>query len=421
MQIIDESSKIQELQEKSDQKVQANFNQEQHKFLDEIIPIIDKLQKKRFVASVFVEAGNIIVTYDNGFKGKIKLPNFDNSAFKDECLKYVNIKLLEQKSEILSLLREKTNKIAKQEGPQGQKGDTGKTGEKGERGNSIKDANIEQDGHLIIKTDDKEIDAGEVSLKRFYGGIGGITYSNELGMPKSVGGLKKGTRFSNVDFRVLMTKLLYGYEFPFFNIFTIEQLEQKVEIGYTLPAIKTKVLFEIQNTELLKKKTIRIKQDDNVLLDKLPNSSPVYITTHEVRYDTIGSSVFEISAYDTTGVSFNSYFTVSFLYRIYYGEYTEDITDTGFDNPLKVLRASELVSDIEGEYLFLPTAYKWFCYPAILGEHYVFYELESDVGIVMDDVRKITIKNEYGLQVEYNCYRSLNEINQEFIMGVKHG
>lgn len=403
-----------ELKEKSDQK-------EQQKFLDEIMPIIDKLQKKRFVASVFVEDSNIIVTYDNGFKGRIKLPKFDNSAFRDECLKYVNIKLLEQKAEVLACLRDRINKIEKQQGPQGQKGDTGKTGEKGERGNSIKDATIEQDGHLIIKTDDKEIDAGEVSFKRFYGGIGGITYSNELGMPKSVGGLKKGTRFSNVDFRVLMTKLLYGYEFPFFNIFNIEQLEQKVEIGYTLPAINTKAVFEIQNTELLKENSIRIKQDDDVLLDNLPNSSPVDITTHEVKYDTLGSSVFEISAYDTTGVSFNSYFTVSFLYKIYYGEYTEDITDTGFDNPLKVLRAKELVADIEGEYLFLPIAYKWFCYPAILGEHYVFYELESDVGIVMDEVKKVIVKNEYGLTIEYNCYRSLNEIAEEFIMGVKRG
>lgn len=385
------------------------------------MPIIDKLQKKRFVDSVFVEDSNIIVTYDNGFKGKIKLPEIDNSAFKDECLKYVNIKLLEQKSEIIALLRSRIKEISKQEGPQGQKGDTGKTGEKGERGNSIKDATIEQDGHLIIKTDDKEIDAGEVSLKRFYGGIGGITYSNELGMPKSIGGLKKGTRFSNVDFRVLMTKLLYGYEFPFFNIFNIEQLEQKVEIGYTLPAINTKAVFEIQNTELLKENSIRIKQDDDVLLDNLPNSSPVDITTHEVKYDTLGSSVFEISAYDTTGVSFNSYFTVSFLYKIYYGEYTEDITDTGFDNPLKVLRAKELVADIEGEYLFLPIAYKWFCYPTILGEHYVFYELESDVGIVMNEVKKVMVKNEYGLTIEYNCYRSLNEIAEEFIMGVKRG
>jgi hypothetical protein len=408
MQIIEESSKIQEKQENLE-------------FLKKILPVLDELKNKRFVESVFVEDGSIVVAYANGFKGKIKLPSFDNNSFKDECLKHVNIKMLEQKSEILSLLKERINKVSKQEGAQGEKGDTGERGEKGERGNNIKDARIEQDGHLIIKTDDREIDAGEVSLKRFYGGIGTITYSNELSMTKKVGGLKKGTRFENVDFRVLITKLLYGYEFPFFNIFAIEQLEQIVEIGYTLPAINTKAVFEIQNTELLKEKTIRLKQDDDVLVDKMPNLPPIDITTNQKQYNTLGSSVFEISAYDTTGVSFNSYFTVSFLYKIYYGEYTEDITDTGFDNPLLVLRAKELLSDIEGEYLFLPIAYKWFCFPAMLGEHYVFYELISDVGIVMDEVRKITIKNEHSLDIEYNCYRSLNEISEEFIMGVKRG
>jgi hypothetical protein len=267
-------------QEQQEKKESSNTPQD-------FLLVLDELKKKRFVSSVFLEDGNVIITYDNGFKGKIKLPNFDSNVFKDVCLKYVNIKLLEQKSEILSLLKERIEGISKQEGPQGQKGDIGEPGERGERGNGINDAVIEQDGHLIIKTDDKEIDAGEVSFKRFYGGIGGITYSNELGMPKKVGGLKKGTRFENVDFRILMTKLLYGYEFPFFNIFRVEGLVEKVEVGYSLPVIETQIIFEIQNTELLKDNSIRIKQDENVLFEELDNLSPVDITTNQVRCKTL--------------------------------------------------------------------------------------------------------------------------------------
>jgi hypothetical protein len=36
-----------------------------------------------------------------------------------------------------------------------------------------------------------------------------------------------------------------------------------------------------------------------------------------------------------------------------------------------------------------------------------------------DDVKKITITNDYGLEITYNCYRTLNEISTQFIMGVK--
>ena len=39
----------------------------------------------------------------------------------------------------------------------------------------------------------------------------------------------------------------------------------------------------------------------------------------------------------------------------------------------------------------------------------------------MDQVRKITIENEYGLSIEYNCYRTLNELKEEFIMVIKNG
>ena len=86
-----------------------------------------------------------------------------------------------------------------------------------------------------------------------------------------------------------------------------------------------------------------------------------------------------------------------------------------------VLRASELINGIEGEYFYQNIAYKWFCYPEILGDNYVFYEISSDIALVLDEVRKIEITNEYGLKLTYNCYRTLNEIHEEFVMGIKNG
>jgi len=303
-------------------------------------------------------------------------------------------------------------------------------GEKGDRGNGIKDAEVDSSGHLIIKTDDKTIDAGVVAIKRFFGAGGGgsnFSYTNELPMPFDVGGLKKGTKFKDVDLKIIWTKLLYGYDLPYFAdftmaIFDLGNLDKiDVEIGYKILAGDYLATFSIVNPELLKENSIVISQDKVVLLENLPNLSPVTLTLPDIHKEGLATVSFEIFGYDTTGTSFNKYFNINYKYKIYYGEYTEDITDTGFANPLIVLRASELINGIEGEYFYQNIAYKWFCYPEILGDNYVFYEISSDISLVLDEVRKIEITNEYGLKLTYNCYRTLNEIHEEFVMGIKNG
>lgn len=302
-------------------------------------------------------------------------------------------------------------------------------GKKGDRGNGIIDAKINDEDHLIIETDDKTIDAGEVSIKRFSrgggGGGGSFLYTNELPMPVDVGLLPKGTKFKDTDLKVLFTKLLYGYNFPKFVDFFIAGLLDNVEIGYSIIAGDYQANFTITDPELLRPDSITILKEGQVLLENLPNVSPVNITLVGETKNTIDVITFEIFAYDTTGVSFNKYFTLNYKYKIYYGEYDDDITDTGLPNPLIVLRAKELVVDIYGEYFFqnipLGSNYKWFCYPSILGENYIFYDTVSDIALILNDVLKINIVNEYGLVIEYNCYRTLNEIHEDIIMKVKSG
>jgi hypothetical protein len=311
----------------------------------------------------------------------------------------------------------------------GVRGLPGKPGEKGDRGNGIIGAEINKQDHLIIKTDDKVIDAGELKIKRFYGGVApDISYTNTLPTPFKVGNMPKGTQFKNTDLRTLFTRLLYGYEFPVFSEFKVNGLEEDVEVGYKILAGTYPTIFGISNPELLEKDTITIKKDGVLLLERLPNVSPVDVTLLvDESWETQAVISFEIMAYDTTGVSFNKYFSINFKHRIYYGEYHDDITDGVTDpsfNPLNVLRATALISNIYDEYLFpdVPlgaAGYKWFCYPEALGDHHTFFALESDISLIMDDVRKIDITNEYGLTITYNCYRTINEISEQFIMGVK--
>jgi hypothetical protein len=246
-------------------------------------------------------------------------------------------------------------------------------------------------------------------------------------MQFDVGGIKAGTRFKNADLRVLFTKLFYGLDFPEFNMFSIQdsgsvEIGGIFEIGHKILAGEYLFDFNIINPELLEEKSIFIEQDGQLLADELDNISPATISLNEITKKEPGAVIFKILAYDTTGVTFQKDYICEYKYRIYYGEYTDDIKDWVSDsstNPLSILRATELVSDIKGEYYFLNISYKWFCYPKNLGENYVFCEITSDIAIAFDKVKEIRITNENGLEIEYNCYRTSNEINEEFTMVIK--
>lgn len=310
-------------------------------------------------------------------------------------------------------------------GPKGKKGDIGPKGEdglsivgpKGEDGKDgtiIENIYIDQRGHLIIITTDKRYDLGRI-IRKQGGGMSPFAYTNEAPTPFKVGGLKIGTRFQNVDQKVLWTRLLYGCDLPSFTSFVIEGLQTEVEIGYPILAGDYLANFNIDNALLLKKNTIAIYNQGTLLLKELPNSSPVSITIASQTKLTTGSINFEITAFDTTGTSFNQYFSVNYFFRIYYGEFADDINEVMIPS----LRVSELKTDIKGSYLLLGGGYKWFCYPEILGENYVFYDVASDIVVIMDDVKKLEVFNEYGIPIIYNCYRTLNEIHDDFIMMVK--
>lgn len=381
---------------------------------------------------------------------------YEVQIYKQELEKLINKKLKKAELAIQKSIPKVIHGIDGKDGQsikgdKGDKGEDGKSikGDKGERGNGIKDVEINTKDELIVTTDDKVINAGKISVKKFFGGGGDISYTNSLPMPFDVGGLPKDTRFKNVQLKNLLTKLLYGVDLPYFKSFFLKDVTpnpkdiENLEIGATFTTQELTASFEIVNALLLEEKTIVINQDDQVLVEGLDNVSPVKINTIQTQSDVIKTMNFAIYAYDTTGTTFQKSIPISFWYRVYWGAYSDDIKDiigVGGTNPLKKVFApnltlgnqggTQLCSAINGEeYLFkdltkelaLIGAYRWFCYPAILGENYIFYELETDIALVFSDRQELEITNDHGLKILYFCWCTENEIFNEFIMKVKNG
>lgn len=363
----------------------------------------------------------------------------DEELIKEQVLTEINLlisqKLITTESNLKELIFDLVSQI---KAPKGEKGDPGESikgdpGEsiKGDKGNGIKSAEIDPTGELIIHTDEKKIRAGKVSITNIFGGGGGtIKYTNTAPTPFALGGIEKGTRFKDVDLRTLFTKLMYGWEFPEFTAFSIKlsgvALENQLEVGATITGGTYTADWTIANTELLAENSIVIEQDSVVLLENLSNNSPIDLTLDDITKTEPAATRFTISAYDTTGVSFAKHLSVSFMYRIYYGEGDEDIIDAS-DNPLDILRKNPLtpsIFDIEYDFVYAPPtpgvwAYRWFAYPKIWEGDYIFYNTDTDIVMPFTETQEVTIKNEFGLEIPYLVYRSTNELYGEFKMRVK--
>lgn len=433
---IDEKAISDKLLQQLTKKITDDFFSYSKSLNEEILNIVGK-QKDEITLTFNKKLTKIITEISD-------LSDIKNKAIEETLLNKLNeiisLEFKRCKNELLTLFNQnlaniykelkRIERIKPERGERGRQGDKGEKGDRGESGNNILNVKVDSKNHLIVTTDNKIIDAGQIKVKRLGGGGGqdltsNFLYTNELEMPYDVGLLPKGTKFKDANLKVLFTKLLYGYNFPKFSDFFIDNLTNDVEIGYKFLGGDYSFNFNITDPELFKDNSIIILKDNLILKDSLPNLSPINISLEEETRAYIWTTVFEISAYDTTGVSFNKYYNLNYKYKIYYGEYTDNILDSGLPNPLKVLRATELLNDIYGEYFFQNIEfghnYKWFCYPEILGENYVTYDVERDVSIVFADVIKVDIINDYGLPITYNCYRTEHEINSEITFKIKAG
>lgn len=304
-------------------------------------------------------------------------------------------------------------------GEKGDKGDKGEKGEKGDEGVGIIDIRLNQRKHLIITTDDKEYDLGRI----VFGGGGGVnnpefTYTNTAPMPFDVGGYRAGSVFDKVPLKELWTKLLYGYDYPYFSDFIIADLFIEYEVGQPIDAGEYLALWTIPNPALLAPDTITIEyiNEDLILLNNIANTGEDIVVLPEIRFDVPTIITFRISAFDTTGVNFNRTYSVPVKGRVFIGESIESVMS---QQVLTSLRIRELKDDINGEYILNDGGYKWFCYPAFMGIREEFFDLDMQEAIAMEQQQTIAITNEYGVTQDYLCYRSFYELNGDIRIEVK--
>lgn len=354
-----------------------------------------------------------------------KITNVENTLATN--IENININLDAIKTDFVSELNNKfelvqTN-ISELKTVKAKNGKDGKDGKNGKDGNGILNAKLNDNGHLIIETNDKIFDLGLLQKKRRSGGMifantGGseFTYTNTMPMPDDVGGLLAGTTFNQMSLNELWTRLLYPYQFPIFTTFTID-LNTNYEIGNTILLGEYETIWTIDNSQMLEDNSISITyiNSNTVLANNLPNAVPYSLDIPNITFSIPTELIFRISALNTTGNTFIRDFTINFMERIYIGETNLD-TLTEID--VKDLRLSELKANINGEYEMLAGGYKWFCYPVSMGTRTNFYDVNTSFPIAMNVPQTISITNDFGVTLNYYCYRTFNMLGGAITIGI---
>jgi hypothetical protein len=241
------------------------------------------------------------------------------------------------------------------------------------------------------------------------GGGGSELYTNPNPTPNDFGGIPAGTTFLNVPQNMMWSMSLYGSKLPVFNSFVITGLKSVYEVGEKIVAGNYNAIWTMSDPEMLQEKSIEIDytNDSLVLASGLDNTGSQVISLPEITFSYIESAIFKIKAISTSLQNVNKLLIINYMYKIYYGESPLDVLTT---QALKTLRASKLDENVDGMYLTEPGNYKYICYPKILGLRDDFIDESTDLEIVMAEPQLLKITNDFGLEIDYYCYRTFNKL-----------
>lgn len=272
----------------------------------------------------------------------------------------------------------------------------------------VQDAYVKNNA-LFVKKNGETKQRGSFIGSSSGGGGGSELYTNPNPTPNDFGGIPAGTTFLKVPHNMMWSMSLYGTKLPVFNSFVITGLKSVYEVGEKIVAGNYNAIWTMSDPEMLQDKSIEIDYTNEslVLASGLDNAGSQVIALPEITFNYADSAIFKIKAISTSLQNVNKLLIINYMYKIYYGESPLDVLTT---QALKGLRASKLDENVDGRYETEASNYKYICYPSILGTRDDFIDESTDLEIVMAEPQLLKIINDFGLEIDYYCYRTFNKL-----------
>lgn len=245
-----------------------------------------------------------------------------------------------------------------------------------------------------------------------FGGGTPVTYTNETAMPVDVGGWPAGSTFDTLTVQQMFDGLLYPYQYPTFDSFSISGQSTTIEVGDTIGTNKT-FLWSTTNSDNVGVDSISLKHDKGddgvvIIASGLANdgteatsypSSPI-----QKLFET--SANFIVSGLNTNDEEFLRHFYVYWKWRLYYGE---SVTAGPLvEAEIEALRASGLTSSFATTYAFSAGGYKYISYPTAFGTAATFIDTGTGMNVPFEASYTVSVTNSFGAITTYRVHRSSN-------------
>lgn len=243
------------------------------------------------------------------------------------------------------------------------------------------------------------------------GGGGGEaeTYSNAAPTVSALGGIAAGSTFAGKTMQQMWDALLYPYQVPAFSSFSISGQSTTLEVGAGVTAGSKTFAWATSNSGNITVNSLAISDVTGAaaLASGLANDGSEAISISEVVKTSATSHVWRITGTNTQAGSFTRDFTVSWRWRLYYGESTATTLD---EAAIEALRVNALAAGANAAYAFNAGGYKWLCYPTAFGLKTTFKDSATNLDVAMQPAETVSVTNAFGVTTNYYCHRTLNQL-----------
>lgn len=240
------------------------------------------------------------------------------------------------------------------------------------------------------------------------GGGGGLDpYIRPTPIPSTLGGAAAGTTFSGTVADALDT-LLYPYQAPAFSSFSFSQTSP-LEVGDTIAAGTKTFTWATTNSTNVTASSINIVDTtaSSTLLTGGANDGTEALAISAITKTSATGHTWTISATNSQAGGFSRTFSVSWYWRVFYGE---SATGTADEALVEALRVSSLATSINGTKAFLGGGYKYIAYPTTFGLKTTFKDTATNLDVAMAAAQTISITNSFGVTQDYYVHRTLNTL-----------
>jgi len=244
-------------------------------------------------------------------------------------------------------------------------------------------------------------------IKSDLAGAGAGVYTNASATPSAIGGISAGSTFAARTWQQMFDALLYPYQSPSFNAFSMSGQSTTVEVGATTPANPT-LTWSTANSGNISANTIQITNvtgGNVVLLSGSANDGTQAVTLAPITKTTASSHTLRIQATNSLGGTFTRDYTVTWQWRVFYGESASASLD---EAGVEALRVGSLASGYSGTKSFSAGGYKYFAYPTAMGVATSFKDSSTNLDVPFQPPQTVSVTNANGVTTNYYVYRSTN-------------